>query len=87
MANYRKKLRMGVDLRRKGKMEKATEFAERIRKIQEEARAALTKAQKEMKKQVDRERKKVEVWKVGDRVMLSTKDLLSKERPVKKLVD
>jgi len=87
MANYGKKLRMGVDLRRKGKMEKVIEFAEKIKKIQEEARAALTKAQKEMKKQVDRERKKAEVWKVGDRVMLSTKDLVSKERLVRKLVD
>ena len=61
MANYRKKLRMGVDLRRKGKMEKATKFAERIKKMQKKARVALTKAQKEMKKQVNRERKKVEV--------------------------
>ena len=61
IANYRKKLRMGVDLRRKGKMEKATKFAERIKKMQKKARVALTKAQKEMKKQVNRERKKVEV--------------------------
>ena len=36
MANYRRKMRMGVDLRRKGKMEKATEFVERMRKVQEE---------------------------------------------------
>jgi len=40
-----------------------------------------------MKRQADRERKEAEVWKVGDRVMLSTKDLVFKERPVKKLVD
>jgi len=33
MANYSRELRMGVDLKRKGKMEKATEFAERIRKV------------------------------------------------------
>ena len=33
MANYRRKMRMGVDLRRKGKMEKATEFVERMRKV------------------------------------------------------
>ena len=50
MANYGRELRMGVNLRRKRKMEKATEFAERIRKVQEKARAALTKAQEEMKK-------------------------------------
>jgi len=33
MANYERELRMGVDIRRRGKMEKATEFAERIKKI------------------------------------------------------
>ena len=43
MANYGKELRMGIDLRRKEKMEKATEFAERMRKVQEEAGAALKK--------------------------------------------
>jgi len=44
MANYRKKLRMGVDLRKKEKMEKVTEFAKRMRKVQEETGAALVKA-------------------------------------------
>ena len=33
IANYSKEMRMGVDLRRKGKMEKIMEFAERIRKV------------------------------------------------------
>jgi len=33
MANYRRELRMGMDLRRKEKMEKMTEFMERIRKV------------------------------------------------------
>jgi len=40
-----------------------------------------------MKRQVDRERKEAEEWKVGDRVMLSTKDLIFKERLARKLVD
>jgi len=40
-----------------------------------------------MKRQADRGRKETEEWKKGDRVMLSTKDLVFKERPVKKLVD
>jgi len=40
-----------------------------------------------MKQQADKERKEAEVWKVGDKVMLSTKDLMFKKRPVKKLVD
>jgi len=44
MANYSREMRMGVDLRRKEKMEKATEFAERIRKVQEETGVVLVKA-------------------------------------------
>jgi len=40
-----------------------------------------------MKKYVDRKRKKIEEWKKGDRVMLSTKDLVFKKRPVRKLVE
>ena len=33
MANYRREMRMRVDLRRKEKVEKAMEFAEKIRKM------------------------------------------------------
>ena len=33
MANYGRELRMGGDIRRKGKMEKATEFVERMKKV------------------------------------------------------
>jgi len=41
MASYRRELRMRIFIRRKEKMEKATEFAERIKRIQKEAEAAL----------------------------------------------
>jgi len=44
MANYGRELRMGVDIRRKKKMEKATEFAERMKKVQEKAKVALKRA-------------------------------------------
>ena len=54
MANYSRELQMEVDIRRKGKVENTTEFAERIRKVQEKAGVALRKAQEEMKKQADR---------------------------------
>ena len=37
------------------------EFVKRMRKVQKEAEAALTRAQKEMKKQVDRGRKETKV--------------------------
>ena len=56
IVNYEREMRMGANIRRKGKVEKVTEFIERIRKVQEEAGATLRKAQEEMKKQVDREK-------------------------------
>ena len=87
MANYGKELRMGGDIRRKGKVESATAFVERMKKVQEEAEAALRKTREEMKRSVDRERKETEVWKKGDRVLLSTKDLVFKEKPSKKLME
>ena len=40
---------MEIDIRRKEKMEKVTEFVERMKKVQEEAGVALKKAQEEMK--------------------------------------
>jgi len=43
MANYGRELKMGVDIRKKGKVEKAMEFMERIKKVHEEAGAALKK--------------------------------------------
>ena len=61
MANYRRELRMELDIRRKGKMEKAMEFVERMKKVQEKAKAVLKRAQEEMKQQADRERREVEV--------------------------
>jgi len=68
-------------------VEKATEFVERMKKVQEEAEVALRKTQEEMKRYADRNRKETEKWRKGDRVMLSTKDLVFKERPVQKLVE
>ena len=87
MANYGRELRMGIDIRRKGKIEKATEFAKRIKKMQEEAGVALKRAQKEIKQQADKGRKEAEKQKVENKIMLSIKDLIFKERLVKKLVD
>ena len=86
MANYGKEIRMGGDIRRKGKVESATKFVERMKKVHEEVEVALRKTQKEIKKYVDRKRKETEVWKKEDRILLSTKDLVFKERPSKKLM-
>jgi len=87
MANYRKGLRMGRDIRRRGKVERAMEFVERMKKVHEKAGAALKKMQEEIKRYADRSRKETEKWKKGDRVLLSTKDLVFKERLAQKLTE
>ena len=66
---------MGFEMRKKGKYEGAEKFAIKMKKVQEEAKAVLGKAQEEIKKYVDRKRAEVDEYKVGDLVMLSTKDL------------
>jgi len=60
IANYRRELRMGANIKKKGKVEKVTEFTERMKKVQEEAGAALRKAQEKMKQQADGGRKERE---------------------------
>ena len=60
MANYRKELRMGGDIRKKGKVESAMEFVERMKKVHEETGAALKKTQEEMKRYADQSRKETE---------------------------
>ena len=68
-------------------MESAKEFVERMKKVHKKAEAALRKTQEEMKRYVDRGRKETEKWKKGDQILLSTKDLVFKERPSKKLME
>ena len=87
IANYGKEVRMGGDIRKKGKVESATEFVERMKNVHEEAGAALKKMQQEMKRYADRSRKKTEKWEKGDRVLLSTKDLVFKKMPTWKLIE
>ena len=74
-ANSGQSPRMGFELRKKGRYKGARKFTERIKKIQEEAKAALTKAQEDIKKYADRHRSEAVEYKVGDLVLLSTKDL------------
>jgi len=75
MANNGRNPRMGFEMRKKGKVLRVEEFAAKMKEIQEEVQAALRKAQEEMKKQTDRHRGEVEEYKVGDMVLLSTKEL------------
>jgi len=48
--NYGREPRMGFDIRKKRKNKKTEEFAREMKKRHEEARAALVKAQEEMKR-------------------------------------
>jgi len=61
IANYGRELRMESDIRKKGKVEKATEFVERMKQVQEEAEVALRKAQEDMKRQADKEGEKAKI--------------------------
>jgi len=74
-ANNGRNLRMGFKLRKKGRFEGAEKFAKKMEEVQSEAKAALTKAQEEMRQYTDRKRGEVVEYKVGDLVLLSTKDL------------
>jgi len=74
-ANYGQDPRIGFEMRRKGKYEGMEKFVTKIKEIQEEAKAVLEKAQEEMNKYTDRKRGEVDKYRVGDLVMLSTKDL------------
>ena len=74
-ANHRQNPRMGFKLRKKGKYKGVEKFAERMRSVQEEAKAALQKVQEDIKQYMDKERGEVEEYRVGNLVLLSTKDL------------
>jgi len=87
--NYGREPRMGFDVRKKGKNKKVEEFVKEMKERHEEARAALVKAQEEMKRQVDRSRKETEEYRVGDKVLISTKDFSMElmKRVTKKLTE
>ena len=87
MANYSRELKIRANIRRKEKVEKAMEFAERMKKVQKEAGIVLRKVQEEIKQQVNRERMETKEQKKDDKVMLSIKDLMFKKQLAKKLVD
>ena len=50
IANYGRELRMEGDIKKKRKVKSVIEFIERMRKVHEEAEAALKKMQKDMKR-------------------------------------
>jgi len=74
-ANYGQDPRMEFEVRKREKYEGAEKFVAKIKEIQGEAKVALEKVQEEMRKYADRKRGEVDKYKVGDLVILSTKDL------------
>ena len=58
-----------------------------MKKVYEEAGVALKKTQEEIKRYADCSRRETKNWKRGDRVLLSTKDLVFKKRPIRKLTE
>jgi len=87
--NYGREPRIGFDIRKKGKNVKVEEFAREMKDRHEKARSALVRAQEEMKKQADKNRKEVEEYRVGDKVLISMKDFLTElmRRATKKLTE
>ena len=67
--------RMGFKLRKKGRFKGAERFSRKMEEVQSEANTALTKVQEEMRQYADRKRGEAVEYKVGDLVLLSTKDL------------
>jgi len=51
---------MGTSIRKNKKVEKATEFVERFKKIQKEAQTVLRKTQEKIKQQADKRRSEIE---------------------------
>jgi len=87
--NYGQDPRMGFEGRRKRKYKAAGKFIERMKKIQEKAKAALGKVQEEIKKFANRRRGKGEEYRVGNLILLSMKDLKwqMKEKRSEKLTE
>jgi len=66
---------MGFEGRKKGKYTGAEKFIEKMKEIKEEAKVVLRKVQENIKKYADRKRREANDYRVGDLVILSTKDL------------
>jgi len=64
------------EIRKKGKHVKVKDFVKEIKKMYKEAKAVLKKLQKKIKRYVDRNRKETVEYKVGDKVLLSMKNLM-----------
>jgi len=88
-ANNGQNPHMEFEIRKKGKFERAEEFVKRIKEVHKKAEAALRKSQEEIRKYMNRKRNKPEKYRVGDWMLLNTKDLKfqMKKRCLEKLME
>jgi len=74
-ANYGQDTRIGFEVRKKRKYKGTEKFVIKMKEIQEEAKVVLEKTQEKIKKYADKKKTEVNKYKVGDLMILSTKDL------------
>ena len=86
MLNYGQHPRLGIEPTRTTKVESVEDFLQRMKASQEEAKAALQQAAKDMAKFYDLHRGTALDYQVGDLVWLDGKDIKT-DRPFKKLED
>ena len=81
--NYGREPRIGFDIRKKKKNVK------KMKDRHKEIKVTLVKLQEEMKKQADRNRKEIKEYRVGDKVLISTKNFPIElmKRAMKKLIE
>ena len=86
--NYGQELRIYFEIRKKKKHMKVEEFVKKMKETHKEAKVMLKKSQKKMKN-IDKNRKEAVEYRVGDRVLLSTKDLVwqIRDKQMKKSIE
>ena len=84
--NYGRKLRISFKIRKKEKNVKVEAFVSKIKKITWEGKSSIIRRNK---KYINRNRKEIVEYKIGDKVLLSMKKLVwqTRGRRTKKLVE
>jgi len=87
--NYRREPRIGFNIKKKKKYMKAEEFVKEMKNKYKKAKTVLVKSQEEIKRYADRIRKEAEEYRVGDEIVISTKDFPMElmKRAMKKLME